>query len=245
MLRVALPTSSGVHAQGQVVTYQPQTTPFNGNWSRTAFALNRLLPEEIRVWFVGPAPNEGFDPAESLQEVTYCYHVMMGQVPDPTHRLYNWQYQSHQQPAATRLDMNAMRSLATQLAQDSAGGLVRISIDEQDVPSPLFADGYHRYTFSFTLHRPWVTEDELLVLVRRLVERGDGISANSQEAPSPPPPPKGGLTLDKLQFEGGLEFCREVAWQGEGMAEGGGPCDIRPLGASGDSGTHVITPEVP
>jgi tRNA pseudouridine38-40 synthase len=70
-------TDRGVHAWGQVVSYQGEPALLSG--------LNALLPEAIDVRAAEPAP-DGFDARRDAISRTYCYRVLARAAPSPFER---------------------------------------------------------------------------------------------------------------------------------------------------------------
>jgi tRNA pseudouridine38-40 synthase len=67
-------TDRGVHAWGQVVSYEGAPPPLRG--------LNALLPEAIGAREAEPAP-DGFDARRDAVSRTYCYRVLARPTPSP------------------------------------------------------------------------------------------------------------------------------------------------------------------
>ena len=75
-------TDRGVHAWGQVVSYEGEPAPLRG--------LNALLPEAIDARAAEPAP-DGFDARRDALSRTYCYRVLARSAPSPfEHRRALW-----------------------------------------------------------------------------------------------------------------------------------------------------------
>ena len=83
-LSVAGRTDAGVHAEGQVVSFEATTDP--GGLQR---ALNGMLGPEIAVRRAGRAP-AGFDARHSATARSYRYRVRVGEVPDPFTARTEW-----------------------------------------------------------------------------------------------------------------------------------------------------------
>jgi tRNA pseudouridine38-40 synthase len=80
-LTVAGRTDAGVHAWGQVASFE-----HDGHLPATlAQALNANLPPEIAVLAVEPAP-EGFDARGDARSRTYCYWIVKAKVLSPFER---------------------------------------------------------------------------------------------------------------------------------------------------------------
>ena len=93
-------TDRGVHAWGQVASYEGEPAP--------ARALNGLLPDEIAVRACEPAPG-GFDARRDALSRTYCYRVLARGAPSPfeRHRALWWPH---------RVDRDALHACAAALA---------------------------------------------------------------------------------------------------------------------------------
>jgi tRNA pseudouridine38-40 synthase len=70
-------TDRGVHAWGQVVSYEGDPAPMRG--------LNALLPDAIDARAAEPAP-DGFDARRDALSRTYCYRVLARSAPSPFER---------------------------------------------------------------------------------------------------------------------------------------------------------------
>ena len=66
-LTVAGRTDRGVHASGQVASYEGEPVPVT--------SLNALLPDDVAVLACAPAP-DGFDARRDARSRTYCYRVL-------------------------------------------------------------------------------------------------------------------------------------------------------------------------
>src|SRR5204862_642608 len=78
---VAGRTDSGVHAWGQVASFEWDGEPP----SRLARSLNAVLPDEISVLEARRAP-EGFDARRAARSRTYCYWVIAAPALSPFER---------------------------------------------------------------------------------------------------------------------------------------------------------------
>lgn len=85
-LSVAGRTDAGVHAEGQVVSFEADGDADPGRLQR---ALNGMLGPEIAVRRVGRAP-AGFDARHSATARSYRYRVRVGEVPDPFTARTEW-----------------------------------------------------------------------------------------------------------------------------------------------------------
>lgn len=79
-------TDAGVHALNQVAHFKMERQ-FNAN--RLLLALNGLLPRDIRVKMVEPAP-ANFHAQYDAVGKEYHYHLFLERVMDPFRRLYAW-----------------------------------------------------------------------------------------------------------------------------------------------------------
>jgi len=77
-LTVAGRTDAGVHAWGQVASFELEGTPPE----ELADRLNAILPSEISVIEAAAAP-EGFDARRDARSRTYCYRVLASPVRHP------------------------------------------------------------------------------------------------------------------------------------------------------------------
>ena len=66
-LTVAGRTDRGVHAWGQVASYEGEPVPIT--------SLNALLPDDVAALACAPAP-DGFDARRDARSRTYCYRVL-------------------------------------------------------------------------------------------------------------------------------------------------------------------------
>ncbi|HEY3189109.1 MAG TPA: tRNA pseudouridine(38-40) synthase TruA [Solirubrobacteraceae bacterium] len=84
-LTVAGRTDAGVHALGQVASYDGPPPRLTG--------VNALLPGEVAVLAAEPAP-EDFDARRSARSRTYCYRVLARSAPSPFERgrALHWPY---------------------------------------------------------------------------------------------------------------------------------------------------------
>jgi tRNA pseudouridine38-40 synthase len=78
-LAVAGRTDAGVHARGQVVSFEAATGP---PAERTAEALNTVLPDDVAVTAAEPVP-KGFHARFSARSRTYRYRVYRRRTPSP------------------------------------------------------------------------------------------------------------------------------------------------------------------
>jgi tRNA pseudouridine38-40 synthase len=76
-LTVAGRTDAGVHALGQVASYDGPPPRLDG--------VNAVLPDEVAVLSAEAAP-DGFDARRSARSRTYCYRVLARRAPSPFER---------------------------------------------------------------------------------------------------------------------------------------------------------------
>ncbi|HEV3474257.1 MAG TPA: tRNA pseudouridine(38-40) synthase TruA [Actinomycetota bacterium] len=93
---VAGRTDAGVHAEGQVVSFQAETDP-----SRLQRSLNSMLAPEIVVRRARRAP-AGFDARHSATGREYRYRIRTAEVPDPFTARYEWHRPGRYAMAAMR-----------------------------------------------------------------------------------------------------------------------------------------------
>jgi tRNA pseudouridine38-40 synthase len=82
-LSVAGRTDAGVHAWGQVASFQSNADP--AAIGSLAQRLNGLLPDDVAVKDATPAP-PGFDARRDARSRTYCYRVQNRRSPSPFER---------------------------------------------------------------------------------------------------------------------------------------------------------------
>jgi len=80
-LTVAGRTDAGVHAWGQVASFEVGADP-PGSLARS---LNALTGDDLTVWSAAQAP-DGFDARRDAQSRTYCYRVLAAPAPSPFER---------------------------------------------------------------------------------------------------------------------------------------------------------------
>jgi len=91
-LQGASRTDAGVHAQGQVANFFTERQ--NINLKKLQRSLNGLLPDDISVIDINPAP-ESFHPTIDAISKEYHYHLCTGHVQLPHHRTTSWHYPYH------------------------------------------------------------------------------------------------------------------------------------------------------
>ena len=94
-------TDTGVHARGQVVSFE---APDDVDFLNIRTAVNRMLAPEIAVSEIKVAP-EGFDARFDATSRTYRYTVLNREVPDPFLAATAWHYPHF-------LDIDAMNAAA-------------------------------------------------------------------------------------------------------------------------------------
>ena len=80
-LTVAGRTDAGVHAWGQVASFEAAANPGPG----LARRLNGVGPGDVAVIAAAPAP-DGFDARRDARSRTYCYRVLAREAPSPFER---------------------------------------------------------------------------------------------------------------------------------------------------------------
>jgi tRNA pseudouridine38-40 synthase len=95
-LSVAGRTDAGVHAEGQVVSFEGKADP-----ERLQRSLNALLAPEIVVRRARRAP-AGFDARHSATGREYRYRIRTSEVPDPFTARYEWHRPGRYRLAAMR-----------------------------------------------------------------------------------------------------------------------------------------------
>ena len=102
-LTVAGRTDAGVHAWGQVASFDSQVEPPAG----LRRSLNGLLPSDVAVTSVTAAA-EGFDARRDARSRTYCYRILARSAPSPFER-------EHSLWCPRPLDLQALRDCAEAL----------------------------------------------------------------------------------------------------------------------------------
>jgi tRNA pseudouridine38-40 synthase len=157
-------TDSGVHATGQVISFQPEARLAEDAWRR---ALNAHLPRDIAIRAVRIV-GDGFHARKSALGRRYRYRVFYDPIRSPLRERYAWR-------APRPLDVAAMRATAALLPGERDFGAFGSS------PRDSREDGYRGHTVRrLTLARCGETESGEIVfdfaanafltgMVRRLV----------------------------------------------------------------------------
>lgn len=90
-------TDAGVHARGQVVSFQGS---LKAPVSRLPYALNSILPKDISVKEAEEVP-EDFDARRSARSREYIYNLYLGEFPSPLKNRYAFHHKG-------ALDLDAM-----------------------------------------------------------------------------------------------------------------------------------------
>jgi tRNA pseudouridine38-40 synthase len=200
-LSVAGRTDAGVHARGQVASFQ--TASSRTSEQVTSFLNGRLAPE-ISIRSVSEATN-GFDARHSASARVYRYSIDLGKTPDPFTGRFTWY-----RPG--RLDLAAMRRAAAPLVgehdfasfcrhpgdgRSTVRDLQRLTIrrDGDLVEVSLRANAF--------LHQMVRVIVGTLVRVgegRMIVEEPASILASHDRAHSPKAAPASGLTLERVIY---------------------------------------------
>jgi len=209
-------TDAGVHARGQVASFALDAPIPAENLLR---ALNRRLPEAIRVLAAEPAPPE-FHARHAARAKTYEYCIDRAEICPPWRARFAWALHwplnvARMQAAASAVlgihDFTSFAAFDPDRATRSAGD------DEDDAPGPI---GNVREIF----HSEWREEGETLTyrvrgdgflhhmvrnLVGTLVDVGRGhleadsmphiLAARAREAAGPTAPARG-LFLDSVEY---------------------------------------------
>ena len=94
-------TDKGVHAKSYICTFecvinnQTKTIlPFDGDVSKLAYVLNRMIPDDIRILGASYLPYVNFHPTVDAILKTYEYTLSIGTVHDPLTSRYTWDLSS-------------------------------------------------------------------------------------------------------------------------------------------------------
>lgn len=200
-LHAAGRTDAGVHAEGQVISFQ-----LNGDWDPSTLvrAINGNLPDDIRVLDAARAP-EDFHARFNAKGKTYRYQVWNGEVMNPFLLRHAWHYRyaidieklseqsrallgTHDFSAFTVSDCEVRTRIRT---------ITRISIDQQDsLISLVFSgDGFLRYQVRTMVGVLMNANRGRLKIssIEELIESRDRKLAGT-------PAPAQGLTLMKVEY---------------------------------------------
>ena len=89
-------TDKGVHAKSQIALINCTCSdgilplPFEGDLGKMQFALNRMLPPDVRVAAVCSPPQSDFHPTLDTVSKTYRYTFSLGSIHDPLRWRYIW-----------------------------------------------------------------------------------------------------------------------------------------------------------
>jgi tRNA pseudouridine38-40 synthase len=103
-IKAAGRTDTGVHARGQVISFQ---LPWRQGMDQLARALNATLPSDISIRHVEPAP-EGFHPRFSAICRRYSYSILVSDVRDPFLDRYAWRINGMPDVDAMNSALNAL-----------------------------------------------------------------------------------------------------------------------------------------
>jgi tRNA pseudouridine38-40 synthase len=98
-------TDAGVHARGQVISYNLAWRHDGETLSR---ALNANLPADVSVRRTAEAP-EGFHPRFSARSRTYRYAILADAWPDPLAERFAWRLWPEPDPEAMRAEAQFLR----------------------------------------------------------------------------------------------------------------------------------------
>ena len=199
-------TDAGVHAMGNIAVFD---TSSRIPAEKISYALNQMLPEDIRIQRSQEVPND-WHPRKCKSRKTYEYRIYRAEFPMPIKRLYSY-FTYHQ------LDENRMREAAAYL------------VGEQDFKSFCQVNAQVESTVR-TLYMVQVEEQGAEIVIRicgsgflynmvriiagTLLEVGQGkrepeslaavLEAKDRSAAGPTAPARG-LTLVKYEFEEEME----------------------------------------
>jgi tRNA pseudouridine38-40 synthase len=103
-LTVAGRTDAGVHAWGQVASFELDRDPPE----ELGRALNSLTGPEVAILGAGPAP-DGFDARRDARSRTYCYRVLAERVPNPFEAAVSLHWPHRVEPEALASCADAVR----------------------------------------------------------------------------------------------------------------------------------------
>lgn len=195
-------TDSGVHAKGQVFSFQAdERVPARSLPS----ALKGLLPRDIVAW-QGEAVEEGFHARFSPSRKTYCYTVDNAPFPDVFLRRFAYHFPSP-------LNLEAMREAALHLvgkhdfsAFRAASSDTRSSLRELEVLRINAEDSLIKFVFE----ADGFLYKMVRIMVGTLIKVGEGrmaagniekILASHSRGQAGPTAPPHGLCLEKVVYE--------------------------------------------
>ena len=97
-----------------------ESLAMNGNMSRMAFALNRMLPPDVRVTGIAPVPTLSgtklpFHPSTSTVSKTYEYTISVGGIHDPIQQGFVWHLEN-----TDTLDIESMQEACRKIHGEHA-----------------------------------------------------------------------------------------------------------------------------
>lgn len=211
-LSVAGRTDAGVHAEGQVISFEAAADP-----DRLQRSVNRMLAPEVVVKRASRAPS-GFDARHSATSREYAYRIRTGPWPDPFSARFEWHRPGE-------LALNPMRRAAGQLRGEhdfasfcrQAGGSTVRNLRRLTVAKEGEMVVFRAEADSF-LHQM------VRSLVGTLAAVGEGhmapgeipgvIAARTRSAAGPVAPPDG-LTLVRVRYASHLRDPRRSRVSGE------------------------------
>lgn len=202
-------TDSGVHARGQVISFEADgRVPLKS----LPHALKGLLPRDIVAWKAEPAA-EGFHARFSPSRKEYCYTVDSGAFPDVFNRRYAYHYPGP-------LNLKAMQAAAAELkgehdfsAFQGATSDTRETCRLLEVASVFSRGHYVKMVFrsgGFLYKMVRIMAGTLLQVGGGNLKPGDLrdiLASGSREGAGPTAPPHG-LCLESVLYEGA---CRPGA----------------------------------
>jgi tRNA pseudouridine38-40 synthase len=145
VLEAAGRTDSGVHATGQVISFQPPERLDPETWQR---ALNALLPPDVAVRAIRPV-SEAFRARRSARARSYRYRILCDAVRAPLRERYVWR-------VPRQLDVAAMDAATASLVGEHDFGAFGSS------PHDRPAEGYRAHTMRVmhSVRVGWASETE-------------------------------------------------------------------------------------
>jgi tRNA pseudouridine38-40 synthase len=121
-------TDTGVHALNYLLTFKTKSTV---STDRIPYALNALLPDDIRVKSAFEA-DEDFHGRFSVKRKTYVYRILNTEISDPFKAKYTWHYKYP-------LDIEKMKEAASYIVGEkdfvcfmASGGQVKTTVRNVD-----------------------------------------------------------------------------------------------------------------